>query len=499
MVLQRVTGTRASEESDQSASARDLFDSDTPMAPKKVYWASMIQGSLDRLHLGDLLQWFQMGSLSGRLTLIDQHHKRHLDFLDGEIVYASSTVPEERLASWLATEGVLPFSLLRRLLGISLLRRTLCTALLVDKGGFSPDHLRRSLTRLAETITSRILGSSNVEFVFDPSYPVRQLLGMTISVDPNSLIMNAARRNDEFVDGSWSVPDAVLPLAGEAFDSFFWQLIREGIPDEERVDGEEVARLQLLLRNIMGTLSEWLVSGPGLVPLPPAQAAKIQERNQVGEPADLAGLPHAVWNQMVLACSIHSPHLQHPEALGELLQLAVELDLWDDMTASELWRRPQTGRIDELTERAVTNWTRAARAAAIHIGVPEDTVRLAIPLAVVPTDLVMWVLSTLPVPHRRLRTALLRELPRRIGLGLTHRADFPEPFRRLFDRAAVSPLGTCLHLAREVLPSAQVWPETVPEDESLLLSVASPATLTRAAVAAAQVFAETSDAPAVAG
>ncbi len=98
-----------------------------------------------------------------------------------------------------------------------------------------------------------------------------------------------------------------------------------------------------------------------------------------------------------------------------------------------------------------------------------------------------------------MRTALLRELPRRIGLGLTHRADFPEPFRRLFDRASVSPLGTCLHLAREVLPSAQVWPETAPEDESLLLSVASPATLTRAAVAAAQVFADSSDAPAVAG
>jgi hypothetical protein len=459
----------------------------------------MIQGSLDRLHLGDLLQWFQMGNLSGRLTLIDHHHKRHFDFLNGEIVYASSTVPEERLASWLATEGVLPVSLLRRLLGVSLLRRTLFTGLLIEKGGFSPNHLRRSLTRLAETITSRILVSSKVEFVLDPSYPVRQLLGMTLNVDPNSLMMNAARRSDEYAGLGWSVPDAVLPLAGDAFDSFFWQLIREGIPDEERVDGEEVTRLQQQLRDIMGTLSEWLVNGPGLVPLPPAQSTRISEGPMAAARADLSGLSHVVWNQMVLACSIRTPHLQHPETLADLLQMAEELDLWQDMAAEELWRRPHTGRIDDLTESAVSSWTRTARAAAAQLGVADDTVRLAVPLVVVPTDLVLWVLSTLPIPHRQLRKALLRELPRRIGLGLTHQADFPELFRQLFDRATVNALGTCLHLAREVLPSSQLWPQTVPEDHSLLLSVASPATLTRAALAAEREFAASSDAPAVAG
>jgi hypothetical protein len=453
----------------------------------------MIQGNLDRLHLGDLLQWLQMGGLSGRLTLIERYRKRHIDLLDGQIVYISSTVPEERLASWIATEGLLPVALLRRLLAVSLLRRTLFTGLLIDRGGFSPDHLRGSLTRLAETITSRVLTAPQVRFELDPSYPVRQLLGMTLQVDPNILLMEAARRSDEHSDPPQRAEDTVLPFDGEAFDGFFWQLIRDGIPDSERVDGEQVVRLQQLLRDIMGTLSKWLVSGPGLVPLPPGQASRIWERARVGDRVDLVGLPHAVWNQMVFACSIRTPHLQHPETLGELVDLAAELDLWEEISSSELWRRPQAGRIDELTAGVAATWTRTAQAAAPHIGVTADVARLAVQLVVVPTDLVLWVLATLPVPHRRLRTTLLRELPRRIGRGLAELADFPEPLRGLFDSGGLTRLGACLHLGREVLPTAQVWPETVPEDESLLLNVASLATLTQAAAAAQQVLAGTSD------
>lgn len=444
----------------------------------------MIRGNLDRLHLGDLLQWFQMGELSGRLTLTEHHRDRHLDFIDGQIVFVSSTVPEERLASWLATEGLLPVSTLRRLLAVSLLRRTLFTSLLMEQGGFSADHLKASLTRLAETITSRLLISRDLRFELDPAYPVRDLLGLTLHVDPNLLMMEAARRNDE----TPSPPDPEggfdLPLTGDSFDSFFWSLIREGISDEERVDGEEVSRLQGLIRSIVSTLAQWLTSGPGLVPVPPSQISRLQDIAEAGRHPELLGLPHVVWNQMVLACAIRSPHLQHPETMQDLTQQAAELDLLAELRRSERWRRPHAGRIDELTGRTVLEWSRGAAAAAPHVDVVADAVRLAVHLAVVPTDLVLWVLSTLPVPHRRLRTILLRELPRRLGLGLAQMADFPHPFLQLFDRDALTRIGTCLHLARGVLPTATVWPPTVPEDESLLLDLAAPANLTQAAAAA---------------
>ena len=49
----------------------------------------MIRGNLDRLHLGDLLHWLELGGQTGRLTLTDTIGERRLDFLHGRIVYVS--------------------------------------------------------------------------------------------------------------------------------------------------------------------------------------------------------------------------------------------------------------------------------------------------------------------------------------------------------------------------------------------------------------------------
>jgi len=440
----------------------------------------VIQGNLDRLHLGDLLQWLQLGRLSGRLTLIGHHSRRHLDFLEGQIVYASSTVPSERLGSWLAAEGVMPSDQLRQLLAVSLLRRTLFTGLLVDKGGFSPDHLRTSLTRLAETITSRVMATDEVRFVLDPDYPVRQLLGLTLEVEPNSLVLEAARRSDE--NGRDTPPEDAFPteFCGAEFEDFFWQLIRDGISENDRVNGEEMVRLQKLIRDILGVLADWLSSSPGLVPLPARQVEQLGLRLGQSAAAELIGLPHAVWNQMVLACCIRGPDLKPPETLTELSEAASRLGLWEEMLADASWRRPSADRIDQLVEGTALTWANASAVAAQHIGVPSDVVRLAVHLITVPTDLVLWVLSTLPVSHRRLKNTLLRELPRRLGQSLAHMADFPMPIRQLFDGSVVTHLGACLHLGRDSLPTAHVWPATVPADRELLASMLSDGRLSEA-------------------
>jgi len=440
----------------------------------------VIQGNLDRLHLGDLLQWLQMGRLSGRLTLVGSQSRRHLDFLEGQIVYASSTVPSERLGSWLAAEGVLPVDQLRQLLSVSLLRRTLFTGLLVDRGGFSPDILKNSLTRLAETITSRVMAADDIRFVLDPDYPVRQLLGLTLHVEPNSLVLEAARRSDE--NGRDVPPDEAFPteFCGAEFDNFFWNLIRDGISESDRVDGEEMVRLQQLIRDILGVLADWLSSSPGLVPMPDRQAGQLVARLGGPETPELTGLPHAVWNQMVLACCIRGPDLQPPETMTQLAQSAAELGLWDEMLNDATWRRPTADRIDRLVEGATASWTKASTAAASHVGVSPDTARLAVHLVTVPTDLVLWVLSTLPVSHRRLKSTLVRELPRRLGQSLAHMADFPLPFRQLFDGAVVTHLGACLHLGRDSLPTAHVWPATVPADRHLLTAMMTQEKLSQA-------------------
>jgi hypothetical protein len=138
----------------------------------------------------------------------------------------------------------------------------------------------------------------------------------------------------------------------------------------------------------------------------------------------------------------------------------------------------------------VDTWLRGATAAGSELEVDPDEIALAVHLLVVPVDLVLWVLTTLPVPHRQLRHTLVRRLPERLGLGLAWRADLPDDLRCLFAASQVTPLAMAIHLAREHLPSAHVWPRTVPDDEAMLLDAAPAAVLTRAANAARQAMAD---------
>lgn len=444
----------------------------------------MIHGTLGRLHLGDLLQWLQLGGLSGRLTVLGPGGERRLDVLDGQVVFASSTVPDERVASWLAHDEVLPAPTLRHLLGRSMLRRTLFTDALLHEGGVSREVLRSSLTRLAELITIRILRGGELSFTFDPAYPVRDLLGLDLAVAPHTLLLEAARLADEGRHRPEGPEPAELPFAGEAFERFFWSMIRESVTRDEPLDGEALAELHGITRDIMGTLSQWLGSSPGLVPLPASQADEISSRLDAGAAVGLMGRPQAAWNLTVLTCAVRCDALPPPEGLDALEEVAAELGLWPEMTVGDGWRRPHAERLDGLTQRVVTTWSKAAAAAAPHLGVDPAAALLATHLAVVPTDFVLWVLASLPVPHGRTRQNLLHRLPRQVGAGLAWLADFPEELVAVLDGRRMSPLGACLSLARETLDSGPVWLPSSPYDPDRLLEVAGPESLAAAAAAA---------------
>jgi hypothetical protein len=432
----------------------------------------VIQGTLEQLHLGDLMQWLQMGRLSGRLTLIDRGRERRLDFLEGRVVFVSSQVPEERFATWLAREGLLPLRQLQQILGSSMLRRMLFTNVLIEEAGIATEDLRSSLARLAETISARILVAPRVRFILDPTYPVRDLLHLDLNLEPNALLMEAARRSDEsspLADGS---DEDLVPFRGDAFEEFFWSLIGEGVDGSELVDGEQLVELHTTVRNIMATLAQWLASSPGLVPLPDSQVDGLTQDLEADRTVRLHGRPHSAWNQMVLSCSIRSAELPPPTTLEQLQNEGEQLNLWLEMCGVKSWHRPSAGRLDELTASAVSQWADAAVAAAPHLSVDPGTAALAVHLISVPTDLVLWVLGNLPVGHQRLRQTLLRRIPQRVGAALALLADFPSDLQALMLGRTPSLLGVCLQLAREPLLSGSLWPATVPEDEQAVDEVA---------------------------
>jgi hypothetical protein len=451
----------------------------------------MIEGNLDRLHFGDLLQWLQMGDVSGRLTLKDSRGERRFDFLDGRVCFASSSHPDERLATWLAKREVVPVGELRKILATSMVRRSLFTDLLMTEGRVALDDIRGSLTDLAQAITGRILAMQRVRFRFEPEYPVLDLLGLSPNLEPSKLLMEGARRSDE--DHTQEVTDESyeLDVVGEAFENLFWVVVRDGISGDEFLNGEQMNDLHDLVRDIVSTLTQWLASSPGLVPLPSGQIDEVTGRHARGSPINLFGLPHVAWNQMVLACAVRHQETPGPMTVRQLEETAGELNLWQEMTDSEMFHRPDAGKLDEVIGHTVTTWARAAAAAAPHLGLEPDTASLAVHLVTVPTDLVLWVLTTLPVPQQGLRKALLSHLSRRVGSRLSYLVDFPIEIRDILDLRKPTPLGVCLHFGRECLASAATWPPTVPDAGEALLDIASPTVLVAAAGAARKAIQET--------
>lgn len=454
----------------------------------------MICGNLDRLHLGDLLHWLELGGQTGRLTLSDEIGERRLDFLHGRIVYVSSTVPEERLATWLARDGLLPAVSVRRLLACAMLRHELFTDVLLAERAITKGSLGASLTVLAELMTNRILGSSELRFELDPSHPIRDPSGLYLSLTPSRLLLDSARRMDESKGRRTLTTSPTLPLDEDAVEGFFWQLVQKGIPGDDPVDGDQLQALHDIIRNVMASLAQWLASSTGLVPQPADHGEVMAASVEASGGVRLFGLPQATWNLMVLACSIRSSELDQPMELGAVEDFAASLELWPELTDATKWERGRAGKLDQLTRRASIVWSRGAAAAADVLGVDPGTAQLAAHLITVPTDLVLWVLAALPVPHRGIRRALLIELPRRIGAGLGHLADFPEGVRQVLQGKTATKLGACLHVSRSLVPSAAVWPMTVPSDEAVL-SLATPQQLQRAATAAREAVEALSPSP----
>jgi hypothetical protein len=444
----------------------------------------MIRGNLDRLHFGDLLHWLELGGQTGRLTLNDDMGERRLDLLHGRVVYISSTVPEERLATWLSRDGLLPAEEVRRLLASAMLRHELFTDVLLDGGAVNSTELGASLTVLAELMIGRILKATELRFEFDPAHPIRDRSGLYLKLAPSRLLLDSARRVDESKGRGSASPSRVLPLDEAAADEFFWHLIQQGIGSNDPVDGDQLNALHDIVRNVLASLAQWLASSTGLVPQPADQGEVMALNLETTGEVRLFGLPQTVWNLMVLACSIRSEKIAPPVGLDGLDDFAASLDLWPEITGARKWQRSRAGSLDPLTRRVSIVWSRGAAAAAEELGVEPSAAELAAHLITVPTDLVLWVLAALPVPHKGIRRALLAELPHQIGVGLGHLADFPAEIQRLLERGEPNLLGICLHVSRNLVPSAAAWPTTVPEDESALFDLVTPDKLQRASVAA---------------
>ncbi len=453
----------------------------------------MIRGELDQLHLGDVLEWLKMGRATGRLTLGPPGRRRNMDFLEGRVVFVSSEIPSERLASWLAGKGYAEPETVRRCLAASLLGRRLFTDILLERSVIAPNVLREAVQQLAAVIATHLLMSRRISFSFDNAYPVRDLLGLDLDIDPQHLVFEAARLTDEGDAGPPPEPGPGLPSTPEAFDAFFWTLVRDGMSAGLPADGGELYALRERVREIVSTVGQWLDTASGLVPLPGWQHDRVGRAVAAGEPVPLAGSPHVTWNAMVVACSVRHPGASHPATLAALEEDVGLPGLWRELTRDGTWRRRETPQLDRLTAAIAGGWSRLAAAAAPHLGVDPAAAALAAHLLPVPADMVLWILSSVPMPSGGIQRPLLRLLSRRIGMVLAARSDFPAAIADLFAAREVTPLGLCLHLGRDGLASGMGWLDPVQEADAEELDAFDDAALARAAAAVEQARVQAGD------
>jgi hypothetical protein len=143
-----------------------------------------------------------------------------------------------------------------------------------------------------------------------------------------------------------------------------------------------------------------------------------------------------------------------------------------------------------LTANVSVELARAARAAAQPLEVDPDLAELAAYVLTAPTDLVLYVLATLPIPVPELRVTLLELLARRLAASLASTADLPPEILQLFPADGApeaTPLSACLYLAREATPRGQLLPVPLAEESTGMADVAPAGVIGRAARAAQDV------------
>ena len=125
----------------------------------------VLSGTLDRLHLGDLLEWLHLTKATGRLKLSSPSVTRSFDMLRGMVGFASSSRASERMASWLLRKGLASRGALLRALAVSQTRGEAFTEVAERDAGVTRVTMIEAGRSLATALASRVMREDRVGFV----------------------------------------------------------------------------------------------------------------------------------------------------------------------------------------------------------------------------------------------------------------------------------------------------------------------------------------------
>ncbi|MGI8499155.1 MAG: DUF4388 domain-containing protein [Gemmatimonadaceae bacterium] len=172
-----------------------------------------IKGSLKEASLPDVLQLLTLGQKTGCLSVTDRNEFGHVYFDRGRIVYASIVNRRDRLGDILLKNGIITQDQLEAAVKAQAKQRDKRIGeLLVDLGALSLSVLNSYIQLQIEEAVYYLFRWTHGTFSFDTDV-VPDCGGFRVSINPESLLLEGARRVDE-----WSLIEKKVPSFDIIFD-----------------------------------------------------------------------------------------------------------------------------------------------------------------------------------------------------------------------------------------------------------------------------------------
>ncbi|MGD2215835.1 MAG: tetratricopeptide repeat protein [Gemmatimonadales bacterium] len=170
-----------------------------------------IKGSLKEASLPDVLQLLTMGGKTGCLSVTDRQSFGYIYFEEGRIIYASLLNRRDRIGDILVREAVIS----REQLDAAIEEQSAARdgrrlgEILKDSGYIDGDTLHKWVRYQIEEAVYHLFTWSQGTFYFEPGQrPDREQI--LVSIDPESLLLEGARRVDEWSQIEKKVPSLEL-------------------------------------------------------------------------------------------------------------------------------------------------------------------------------------------------------------------------------------------------------------------------------------------------
>lgn len=165
-----------------------------------------IKGSLKEASLPDVLQLLAMGQKTGCLSLTDRSNFGYIFFEKGRISYASIVNRRDRLGDLLVKNGLLTSEALAEAVDAQAARpRQKLGELLIERGAITREQLEQHIRVQIEEAVYYLFTWTQGSFYFEAEQRPEEG-AMLVSINPENLLLEGARRIDE-----WSLIEKRIP------------------------------------------------------------------------------------------------------------------------------------------------------------------------------------------------------------------------------------------------------------------------------------------------